>query len=255
MADWKASLDTAHPCWDGYRGLLDALPGGPFPGVAQLNDLLPDGVRTRSGHPVRFVAAERLPAVEYERHIHASGEVSTRRNGHDLFNALVWCRLPRFKSALNALHFAHLDEQSGGRRGRRRDALTLLDESGVIITGATPELFAALTARDWDEAFVARRSDWRRVRVVVCGHAILEKYLRPYKALTAHALYLPGVESGGDAELDRDLAELLLGAQRLRSPRDLAPLPLAGIPGWWSGGPQDAAFYADRSVFRRPRPV
>ena len=255
MPDWKAPIDFDHPCWDGYRALLDALPGGPLPGAERLGRLLPAGARTRSGRRVRFVPAERLPGVEYERHIYETGEISTRRNAHDLFNALAWCRLPRFKAALNAVHYDHLGEQSGGSRGPGRDALTLLDESGVIVTGPAPELFAALAARDWRGAFVVRRDDWRRVRVVVCGHAILEKYLAPYKALTAHALLLPAPAPPTDAELDRELAALLLETDRVASPRDLDPLPLAGIPGWWAGGPQDDAFYADRSVFRPPRPV
>ena len=76
-------------------------------------------------------------------------------------------------------------------RAGQRDALTLLDESGVIVAGDAPELLAALTARDWRRAFVSLREEWRRVRVVVCGHAILEKLLQPYKSLTAHALLLP----------------------------------------------------------------
>ena len=38
-----------------------------------------------------------------------------------------------------------------------------------------------------------------------------------------------------------------------RAPADLAPLPLMGIPGWWTSGDQDDRFYADRAVFRPPR--
>jgi len=255
MPDWKASIDPGRPPWAAYRDLLDALPGDGWPDTERLTRLLPPGVRTRSGHPVRFVPAQRLPGVEYERHIHETGQVSTRRNAHDLFNALVWCRLPRFKAALNAAHYAHLDAQSGGRRGPRRDALTLLDESGVIVVGAGPALRGALLARDWPRAFVELRDAWGAVRVVVCGHAILEKFLQPYKALTAHALYLADAGPATAPALDRRLAALLSDGQRIRSPADLAPLPLMGIPGWWPGGAQDAAFYADRAVFRPPRQV
>ena len=253
MDDWKAAIDRGHPGWEGYGALLDALPTSAFPTPGQLTRLLGPAVRTRAGGAVRFVPAAQLPGVDYERHIHETGEVATRENWHDLCNALVWCRLPRLKAALNALHYDHLGEQGGGRRGPQRDALTLLDESGVIVAGDAPDLLAALTARDWRRAFVSLREEWRRVRVVVCGHAILEKLLQPYKSLTAHALYLPASERLPDAALEARLESALLGEGRLRSPADLAPLPLMGIPGWWTSGDQDGRFYADRAVFRPPR--
>ena len=253
MQDWKASIVTSHPCWAGYRMLLDALPEGPLPGPAQLNRLLGPAARTRSGHAVRFVPADHLPGVDYERHIHETGEIPTRANWHDLGNALVWCRLPRLKAALNALHYEHLDEQAGGRRGAMRDALTLLDESGVVVIGDAPVLFDALRAHDWSRAYVALRGAWQAVRVVVCGHAILEKFLEPYKALTAHALYLTAAGHPDDAALDCRLESALLEERRLTAPGDLQPLPLMGIPGWWTGGAQDIGFYADRAVFRPPR--
>ncbi len=253
MTDWKTLIDAGHPCWDGYRGLLDALPGDRFPDPRRLNALLAPRARVVSGRPVRFVPADRLPGVDYERHIHETGEVPTRPGGHDLFNALAWCRLPRFKAALNALHVAHLGEAADGRRGRQRDALTLLDESGVVVAGDAPALFAALAARDWRRAFVERRADWAQVRVAVCGHGLLEKFLAPYKALTAHALLLPAAGVPDDDALDARLAAALLDEGRLRSPADLSPLPLMGIPGWWPHGAQDEAFYADVTVFRPPR--
>lgn len=253
MQDWKAAIDPDQFCWEGYRTLLEALPGPDFPTPADLTRLLPRTARVRSGRAVRFVPAARLPGVDYERHIHETGQVPTRDNWHDMANALVWCRLPRLKAALNALHYEHLDEQKAGRRGPLRDALTLLDESGVIVSGDAPALFDALAARDWPRAFVTLREEWQRVRVVVCGHAILEKFLQPYKALTAHALYLVAGRHPDDAALDRALATALLEEERLRSPADLSPLPLMGIPGWWIGGAQDADFYADRAVFRQPR--
>ena len=253
MPNWKSPIDTNHPAWNGYAGLLEALPDERFPTPESLTRLLPRDARNRAGRAIRFVPAARLPGVDYERHIHDTGEVATRDNWHDLCNALVWCRLPRFKAALNALHHDHLDEQAGGARGPLRDALTLLDESGVIVTGDAPELVAALGARDWRRAFVTRRDDWPRLRVVVCGHAILEKFLQPYKSLTAHALFLPAPDRPADAVLDRRLARVLLQEGRLRAPADLGPLPLMGLPGWWKGGAQDAEFYADRTVFRPPR--
>ena len=102
---------------------------------------------------------------------------------------------------------------------------------------------------------MTHRNAWRKeLNVLVCGHAILEKFLQPYKSMTAHALYL-GVDHLPQAkELDIQLASALLEGDMLRSPSSLSPLPLMGIPGWWPEGPQDADFYADRDVFR-PAPT
>ena len=90
-------------------------------------------------------------------------------------------------------------------------------------------------------------------QVLVCGHAILEKFLDPYKALTAHALYLHSSEPMPIPEIDGLLAETLLSGELLSGPGDLSPLPLMGIPGWWPAGPQDEAFYSDEGVFRPRR--
>ena len=48
------------------------------------------------------------------------------------------------------------------------------------------------------------------------------------------------------------LADRLRGGDLLDVTKDLSPLPLMGVPGWWGGG-QDEAFYADKDVFRPPR--
>ena len=246
--------DITQPCWAPYRGLLKSLDFGVFPDSAQLNRLLPDGTCSGGGQPLRFVPASELPGVAYERHIFETGQVSTRReNWHDLFNALVWCRFPRLKAALNALHYGHLVEEEGGRRGAMRDALTLLDESGVIVTGTDRGALAALAGRNWNAAFGTGRAAWASgQRAWICGHAVLEKFRRPYKALTAFAVYLHAPGKVEAPQLDAWLAQRLQDGRLFDSTAGLSPLPLAGLPGWWAAGPQDDAFYADRGVFRPP---
>ena len=94
---------------------------------------------------------------------------------------------------------------------------------------------------------------------MIFGHAILEKYLSPYKSMTAKAL-LVQVDAASMNQprenlltsIDRQLAGLLLSGEILRTPACLAPLPLAGIPGWWDQAQQDTEFYADQQVFRTP---
>jgi hypothetical protein len=249
-----------HPCWDGYRRLIGRLDIQSLPAPAQLNALLPPAAVSGGGAPLRFVPALSLPGAEYERRIFESGEVSTRAGDwHDLFNALVWCRLPGLKAAFNAVHHRNLHRQRDGRRGRRRDALTLLDESGALVVSQCPDLLRALARRDWREAFVARRRAWETgTRVVICGHALLEKLLDPWKSITAHALLLetdPMQPLGGTdftAWLDAALGKRLPARGLCDAPGDLSPVPLAGIPGWWPDGVQDSAFYADEAVFRPP---
>jgi len=255
MDKWKSRVSIGHPCWNGFRDLLDSLDDGNFPGPEQLSDMLPAGLNSLGGQPVQFVPSVEVPGFAYEKHIHETGQVSTREESwHDLFNALVWCRLPQLKVAMNAVHYQHLEEGSGGRRGKQRDALTLLDESGVIVTGSHSGVLEALAARDWRQAFVGYREAWAgKTHVLVCGHAILEKFLDPYKALTAHALYLHSGEPMAIPEVDELLADALLSGELLSEPKDLSPLPLMGIPGWWPPGAQDDTFYADEGVFRPAR--
>lgn len=257
----SSSPPWTHPCWEGYRDLLSRLDPARFPTPAELNRLLPPGVACGGGAPLRFVPAAALPGAEYERRIFETGEVSTRqRNWHDLFNALVWCRLPRLKAALNAVHYRHLDRQEGGRRGPRRDALTLLDESGAVVVSRNRALLEALARRDWRSAFVDNRGAWiAGTRIILCGHALLEKHLEPWKSITAHVLLLsvddPPFPFGGadfPGWLDAMIAERLLIPGLCDRPGHLSPLPLAGIPGWWRTSAQDDRFYADASVFREP---
>jgi len=255
MSCWKPQIELDTPCWENFRQYLEVLPGDTFPNTDALNQLLPTGTFSRHGSAIRFVPAAELPGVDYERHIYLTGQVPTReRSWHDLFNALVWCRLPRMKAAMNELHFLNLDCATDGCRGRLRDALTLLDESGVIVYGTDKDALDALASQDWDTAFWKYRSYWgTTLRVIICGHAILEKFLQPYKSVTAHALlvHTPGPLSV--ERLDRCLGVSLGKKGWVDSPACLSPLPLMGIPGWWPAGEQDQDFYADRDVFRPAR--
>jgi len=243
-------------CWEGYRELIADLPGEPFPGPEVLGLLLPPGTVSGNGLPIRFVPASHLPGVQYEKHIYETGEVSTRENSwHDLFNALAWCRLPKLKAAMNARHYEGLNPERDGCRGKLRDALTLLDENGVIVAGSNSDVLQALVRRDWNAAFVTHRAAWRsELQVIVCGHALLEKFLNPYKSMTAHALILQATDRVSMEQLDTQLGVSLSDHRLFDSPAGLSPLPLMGIPGWWPAGEQNADFYADRGVFR-PAPA
>ena len=166
-----------------------------------------------------------------------------RDDAHDLFNALVWLTHPRLKAQLNRLHAQALARpQVAGTRGRLRDALTLFDENGAILQ-APAALVQALRERDWQPLFGAQRALWQSVSLHLVGHALLEKLLRPRKAITTHVWV---VEAAAD-----DAWVHSLTPQRLEA-KPFLPLPVLGVPGWWPAN-EDPAFYADPQVFRPPR--
>ena len=101
-------MNFAHPAFDPYRALIDALDlAHGLPALEALNALAKDlDIRQARGLPLHFVApACRHSARDYETRILETGQVPTRADTwHDALNALVWLRFPRFKSALNAAH-------------------------------------------------------------------------------------------------------------------------------------------------------
>ena len=176
--------------------------------------------------------------------MHETGCIETRDdNLHDWFNALCWLAFPRIKARINAMHAAAIPGEQG-RRGRLRDLLTIFDEGGAVVLCADAVLVQLVRECLWKELFWARREQVRQsMRFVVLGHAVLEQALEPWPGITCKALFAaPGDDC--DAQAAAWLARLDAGA----SPRDLAPLPVFGYPGWAQR--QDAAFYADKRYFR-----
>lgn len=258
----SSHFDTDLPYWQDYLPFLDRLAGHHFPSCSQLNALLPPGLRSEGGQLIRFVSSEQLEDDAYEHRIYTTGQVSTRPDSwHDLFNAFIWMRYPRIKTAMNKLHNLAGAEFKSGTRGRLRDALTLFDECGVIVYSDHLEILEALAERRWSDAFLSA-SFKSSVGLSVSGHAMLEKYLSPYKAMTAKALLFQVSTDFMKLSrpevidlLDRKIADQLLNGKVLNKPACLSPLPLAGVPGWWSRDEQrDDGFYHDLQVFR-PAPT
>jgi hypothetical protein len=219
-----------------------------FDGEASVAQTLNRGI----AGDLRFVAPSEMPSNEaYERFIFETRSIPTRDNLHDFFNGLVWLHFPEAKRRLNELQAAEIARAGiGAVRGPLRDALTLFDENGAVLD-APPALWEALLARDWRRLFVAERALWREARLLVFGHALLEKLISPRKPMTAHVLCAPGA-SPSIAIDDAWIAAALDPAHLAVKP--FAPLPVLGVPGWWA--PNEAAgFYDDTEVFRPPRPV
>ncbi|MDO9146457.1 MAG: DUF3025 domain-containing protein [Hydrogenophaga sp.] len=203
--------------------------------------------------PLGFVPQAELPVgTAYEQFIFNTGTVPTREGLHDFFNGLCWMRFPLTKRLLNRLQAAEIQKAGVGRvRGPVRDGLTLFDENAALLQ-APDALWDALLARDWTRLFVDLRPLWVQARLVLFGHALLEKLVVPYKSITAHVLRVPvPLPLGHDLSVwDAWLAARLSAAELSTKP--FTPLPVLGVPGWCPAN-EDPAYYADAGVFRPKR--
>lgn len=222
------------------------------------------------GMPINFVdQAELPPGIAYESFISITGGVPTRNNLHDFFNALVWLTYPCAKAALNAVQAAEINRLStqpislslpqgiaSSMRGMLRDRATLFDENAAILVTSEAVVEVALRSHDWHQALIVRREAFGTCcEVRLFGHALIEKLVLPYKAISAHVWVL---------NVDQQFFDLQEGAKALHVDRLLsqaidagmlrtAPiaLPVLGVPGWWHE--QEIAFYDDKNVFRPSR--
>lgn len=200
--------------------------------------------------PVRFVAQNDLPdGMAYEQFIFTTRSVPTRDNLHDFFNGLVWTRFPHTKQRLNQLQ-AQVIAAEGVQavRGPLRDALTVFDENGAVLS-APPALWAALRRRDWQALFVDLRPLWNEAYLVLFGHALLEKLVSPRKSMVAHVYQAP-IAINNIAKIDQWLAQSVDAQSWAAKP--FTPLPVLGVPGWWPCN-EALGFYDDVRVFRPPR--
>ena len=238
-----------------------------LPDLQHMFDARHPPVCNAAGKPLRLVPSGRKPASldeKYEARIHLKGELQVRTNHwHDLFNALVWLAFPEAKAALNARHYAALREQFSVRapnRGPAQDALTLFDEGGVIVVSDDDDLLASLREWRWKDLFWVHRARLRaRMRFVVFGHALYEKALRPFIGITGRGILLKA-ESGvltapvreQLAIIDARVAEHLSGPAGLAATRELAVVPILGVPGWCVDN-ENEAFYDNLDYFRSRR--
>ncbi len=206
------------------------------------------GIVNFRGQSIAFAAGDSAADESYEVFIARTGCVPTRPSLHDFFNALVLLQFPRSKARLNRLQSVAI-ARDGVRavRGPVRDAATLIDENAVLLITLRTDLVQSLRAHEWPTAFARRRSAWGdEIKVLAFGHALLEKLVRPYKAITAHALHIPIAPDASLSEVDLRVAAALDDSL---SPAHLMPLPVLGIPGWCAQN-NDASFYEDAAVFR-----
>lgn len=261
---WDGGFLARSPAYDILRPACAGLDLGRWPEAAQLSRAaaaLPTPPRNAAGRLIRFVDARGVDEGGYEARVHATGEVACRaQDWHDFMNALVWMTFPLAKAALNARHVAAMTAETPGRRGRVRDALTLFDEGGALVLCSEQAVLEDIRAFRWKEVFWRQRARFlTSTRVLVFGHAMHQKLLEPFVGVSALALLasIPEALLRADADVlvrhaDAWAARALSDVEGLRTPRDLAPLPILGVPGWFARG-DDASFYDDTGYFRPGR--
>lgn len=266
---WTGRLTAPAPLLGPLFAALDEVLRGRLPArwpdVEALNAALAGPIERATGRALRFVpaSAHGQGARAYEAAVRDDGAIATRADSwHDLFNALAWYLFPQSKAAINRAHLREGSTSgSGNGRSPRRDALTLLDEAGLVLAVTDPRFEALNRAHRWEPLFVGERAAWgRTIHPVVFGHGLLDQCLAPHRGLTAKAIYLAVPPAFGALPAVRRFALLdgWLAARiaTLASPRCLLPLPVLGIPGCDPAN-ADPAYYRDRDTFRprRERPA
>lgn len=208
---------------------------------------------------VQFVVAD-ASVNHYELFIHQTRTVPTRDNWHDLFNAFAWLTFPKTKAALNQAHIQHIT--AGGldalkQRSPARDAITLFDESGIIVLSDSRALLEQIPAFNWHNLFVQQREAVKQhMAFIPFGHALMEKMLDPYLGMVAKVILVEVTPNFFNLDraaqcvwCDAEVARLVVESTIFTSPKNLLPLPFLGVPGWDARN-EDAAFYANTDYFR-----
>ncbi|MFI0546219.1 MAG: DUF3025 domain-containing protein [Brachymonas sp.] len=219
-----------------------------LPAHAALNQL--------QASPLPFVPQSELPKGQaYESFIFEQQCVPTRENLHDVFGGLMWCALPQLKRAMNRLQAGEIARDGAQtKRSALRNAVTVLDESGLLLD-APDSIWLALQTRQWQRALLDLRPLWAQCQLFIVGHGLLEQLsLQPHLGLTAHTLRVDLSAHQGNwdaaacAALDASVLPSLAAGYK-----PYAPLPVFGIPGWHVDN-QQASFYANTQIFR-PLPI
>lgn len=262
--EWDPDCLARSPLFEPLRAVAPARSAGwPTPAAMQ-RALDARAARNARGMPLSIVPPGPRRGEKYEARIFLDGALPVRPwDWHDYFNVLVWLAFPRAKAALNERHHAELGRQraAGERnRGPAQDALTLFDEGGVIVAASDDALLGLLRDWRWKELFWERRAELAaRMRFFVFGHALYEKALRPFLGITGRGILLevePGLMAAPlaeqVAEIDARAASWIADRERLKSTRELAVVPVLGVPGWHPDNNVET-FYDNTDYFRPAR--
>jgi hypothetical protein len=260
--DWLNRSDMFAP----LRAVGARLPDIGWPNPDLLSALADEAGRVVNAQGLRVRFVPQAPKSTdfrdgFEPRAFLKGEVQLRPlDWHDLFNALVWMTFPTAKAVINARHHESLSAGETGNRLPARDALTLFDEEGVVVISSDAGLLDLVREFRWKELFWKRREEVRkRMRFFLFGHALYHKALDPFVGMTGKAVLLGVPDAFAQlplnsqiAQADRLLAAHVWDRTRMSHGRELSPLPVLGVPGWWSGNEQEN-FYDNVGYFRPGR--
>lgn len=244
-----------HPLFNGFKPEWCDTDCATWPDISQLNQIASKLNLVNSiGLPIQFAQQDEVKGQRaYEHHIHTRGIVPTRpKNWHDFLNACVWFTFPKIKAALNNIHFSQPTDTG---RTLASDAATVFDESGAILIGPDARLAQWLVAHDWQRAFVTERHLWQHHRLLIIGHAVLEKSLNPYPGMIAKVLYHPTCDDVKHRNWATRIGEVDAAVANrwaqhdFDKPSKLFALPVMGVPGVDPAN-KHAEYYDNKRVFR-----
>ncbi|MCK5639976.1 MAG: DUF3025 domain-containing protein [Gammaproteobacteria bacterium] len=273
LPDWFPQFPLSSPLFDPLTPLTDKFSGFEhWPQLADFQALLNEQsspITTLTGKCLKIVEQEGKPS-HFEQHyaprIYMTGEIQTRlENWHDFFQYLTWIMFPKTKAIINSIHIPHARARitQGGDIGARspiENMLSLFDEGGAVIISSDPSLLELIREFRWKELFWERRTELAsKFRCITFGHAMYEKALTPYIGMTANCILLHCDESIINQSwleqwrwVDEQLATIFSDGEILQKPKDLAPFPILGMPGWDKNN-ADEAYYDNQSYFRTGR--
>lgn len=257
QARWQRDIAPGNPIFNDLRTCYAERLHRQWPDCKAFNALAAKHLKDKKDLSIPHFAPQEmtLAALDYERFIHREWTVPMRpQSWHDAFNAFMWLSFPRIKRALNMIHVT--DPCTSGKRSRRRDFATLLDETGMLIACNNDTARELNRNHRWRELFIHHKPLWwQNWRPFIIGHGLYEQSLTPYVGLTAKAFYWPVENDFFNASLENQQQQLdmaisaWLSRDQPLSSRLLFPLPLLGVPGWWAAN-RDPAFYDNRDYFR-----
>ncbi len=194
--------------------------------------------------------SQKLSAVEYETRIVHQRELIVNDNWHDIFNACIWLTFPKTKRTISDLHVS-LGSGENNQRPRRRDVLTLFDESGMLMVSERSDFREMNEHHQWRKLFVEHRDEFvTQVKPILFGHGAMEQLVTQFhRGLTVKAMWIElSSETSLDA-LDDHLASQIQRDTLLTDNERRVPLPLLGVPGWFDENKSESC-YDDLQVFR-----
>jgi len=228
----------------------------------------PDTICNSQSQVLKIVAQDQQQknfVDRYAARIFLRGEMQTReQNWHDFFQVITWQAFPKTKKHINARQYRAAEQRftregNSGRRSDTENLLSLFDECGAIIVADDEKHLELIRQHHWKDIFWDNKDLWsNHLQCYVFGHAMHEKALIPYLGMTTHTImftqepvFFQKELSEKLSDIDQIITDIWLN-KKIEKTKDLQPVPLLGIPGWWKKEQTDE-FYENKNYFRIKR--